>query len=499
MSATRTSTPNSQRPTPKAASRALGVRGWVLGVVAGLLLAPLAAQTRPDRTKAPPLAPPPQLTLPPIQKRALANGLPVWLIEAHEVPIVQVNLAVFAGSGDDPAGKFGTASLTAAMLDEGAGARSALEIADAIEFLGASLATTSSFDASAVRLNVPVARLQDALPVMADVALRPRFEDGELNRVRQERLTALLQARDDPPQIAAMSFARTVFGPAHRYGTGAVGTEATLKAFTPQDLRAFHAAFYQPSNATLVVVGDIRADTVMPQLEKQFGGWKSAAPITRVDVPVAPQLTQGQITIVDKPGAEQSQIRIGWVGLRRNNPDYFPLQVLNTVLGGSFTSRLNQNLREEHGYAYGASSAFDMRLSAGPFVAAAGVQTDKTAEALREFFSELNAIRTPIPPEELAKAKNYIALGFPSDFETTNDLASNLEQLLVYKLPENYFERYVGNIQAVTTDVVQKAAMKYLDPATFAVVVVGDRKVIEAPVRALGLMPVRVLTVDEAI
>jgi predicted Zn-dependent peptidase len=464
-----------------------------------LFLAPAAAQQRPDRTKPPQLGPAPQLNLPPIQKRSLANGLPVWLIETHEVPIVQANLVVFAGSGDDPAGKFGAASLTAAMLDEGAGSRSALEIADAVEYLGAALATTSSFDSSAVRLNVPVARLADALPIMADVALRPTFDQAELDRVRQERLTALLQARDDPPQIAAMAFARTVFGRMHRYGTPAVGTEATLKAFTPQDLRAFHAAFYQPANAALVVVGDVQVDKVMPLLEKQFGGWKAAAAGAHADVPTAPQLTRGDITIVDKPGAEQSQVRIGWVGVPRSSPDYFPLVVLNTVLGGSFTSRLNQNLREEHGYAYGASSAFDMRLSAGPFVAAAGVQTDKTADALREFFKELNAIRLPVPPDELAKAKNYVALGFPGDFETTTDLAGNVEQLLVYKLPESYFERYVANIQAVTVEAVQKAAMKYLEPARFAVVVVGDRKVIEAPVRALNLLPVRVVTVDEAL
>jgi zinc protease len=238
---------------------------------------------------------------------------------------------------------------------------------------------------------------------------------------------------------------------------------------------------------------------VVAALEKQFGGWKAALPIKRVEVPRAQQLSQGQIYIVDKRGAEQSQIRIGWVGVPRNNPDYFPLQVLNTVLGGSFTSRLNQNLREEHGYAYGASSVFDMRLSAGPFIAAAGVQTDKTSEAVREFFNELNGIAKPIPADELAKAKNYIALSFPSDFETTRDLAGNAEQLIVYKLPDNFYERYIANIQAVTADAVQKAAVKYIQPTKFAVVIVGDRKTIEPGVRALNLLPVRVMTVDEAL
>jgi predicted Zn-dependent peptidase len=202
---------------------------------------------------------------------------------------------------------------------------------------------------------------------------------------------------------------------------------------------------------------------------------------------------------VDKPDAEQSQIRIGWVGVPRSTPDYFPLLALNTVLGGSFTSRLNQNLREQHGYAYGASSFFDMRLSAGPFVAAAGVQTDKTAEALREFFHELNAILKPIPDDELSKAKNYVALGFPAEFETTGDLSRRLEEMLVYSLPDRYFAGYVDNVQAVTMDAVQKAAQRYIQPSRLAVVVVGDRRTIEPGIRALNLGPVRVMTVDEAL
>jgi predicted Zn-dependent peptidase len=469
-----------------------------LAIVAALS-APVFAQTAPDRSRPPSLGPTPQLDLPAIQKRALSNGLAVWLVESHEVPVVQMNVVVRAGAGDDPAGKFGTASLTAAMLDEGAGARSALEIADVVEFLGASLTTTSSFDASAVRLNVPVRQLRDALPLLADVVLRPTFPAMELERLRQERLTALLQARDDPASIAPMAFARIVFG-THRYGTGAVGTADTLKSFSTDDLAAFHAAHFQPANAVLVVVGDISADAVLPELEKQFGGWKAAAaPARRAPLPVAAQLARGQIYIVDQPEAEQSQIRLGWVGVPRSTPDYFPLLVLNTIFGGSFTSRLNQNLREEHGYTYGASSAFDMRLSAGPFVAAAGVQTDKTAEAVREFFNELAAIAAPVAADEMTKAKNYIALGFPAEFESSADLSRRLEELIVYQLPDDYFERYIANVQAVTADAVQKAAGRYIQPSRFAVVIVGDRKTIEPGIRALNLGPVRVMSVDEAL
>jgi zinc protease len=477
------------------AVRSYGLRSMVLSLV----LWASVSVTAQDRSKPPELGPAPTLDLPAIQKRTLSNGLPVWIVESHEVPIVQVGLVVLAGSGDDPAGKFGTASLTAAMLDEGAGGKSALEIADAIEFYGAALSTTSSFDSSAVRLNVPVARLQDALPVMADVVLRPAFPEEELNRLRQERITALLQAKDEPESIAPAAFARVVFGPTHRYGTAAVGTEATLKAFTTQDLRAFHASYYQPSNATLVVVGDVTVDAAVRLLEKQFGGWKNGAPVTRTAVAAASQPARGEIVIVDVPGAEQSQIRIGRVGVGRDTPDYFVLQILNTILGGSFTSRLNQNLRETHGYSYGAGSRFDMRLAPGPFFAAAGVQSDKTAEALTEFFNELNGILKPVTQEELTKARNYVALGFPSEFESTSDLSARIEELIVYKLPDNYFEQYVPRIQAVTSAEVQKAAARYIQPAQFVVVVVGDRASIEPRIRALKLAPVRTLSVDEAI
>jgi zinc protease len=470
----------------------------VLGVVYVALSVALVAQGAPDRSKPPSIGAPPRLNLPEIQKRMLSNGLAVWLVESHEVPLVQINLLLKAGAGDDPAGKFGLASLTAAMLDEGAGSRSSLELADAVDFLGASLATTASFDASAVRLNVPVARLKDALPLMADVVLRPTFPAAELERLRQERLTALVQAKDDPASVAPLAFVRTVFGATHRYGTGIAGSEATLKGFTVQDLKSFHTSMYQPGNSVLLVVGDVKLDAIVPQLEMQFGSWKGASP-SRTPVPQAPQVAQGQITIVDMPGAEQSQIRIGWVGVPRSTPDYFTIEVLNTILGGSFTSRLNQNLREEHQYSYGASSRFDMRVSAGAFQAGAGVQTDKTAEALKEFFNELNGILRPVPEEELTKAKNYAALSFPSEFETSGDLSSKMEEMVIYNLPDRYFGGYIDNLQKVTAPAVQKVAGTYIQPKRFAVVVVGDRKVIEPGIRALNLGPVRVLSVDEAV
>jgi predicted Zn-dependent peptidase len=428
----------------------------------------------------------------------LSNGIPVWFVESHEVPLVQVNLVVMAGNGDDPTGLFGLANLTAAMLDEGAGNRSALELADSVEFLGASLSTTSTFDSSSVRLNVPVTRLQEALPLMADVALRPAFPEKELNRLRDERLTALLQARDDAGSVANAAFARAVFGSSHRYGTGATGTEAALKAFTPQNLRNFHAAMYQPTNAMFIVVGDVTTSAVLPQLEKAFSNWRSRGSVTRPALP-QPSLLENQVVIIDMPSAAQSQIRIGGVGVPRSTPEYFPLVVLNTILGGSFTSRLNQNLREQHGYSYGVSSRFDMRRSAGPFIAGGGVQTDKTAEGLKEFFNELNGISKPVGADELQKAKSYVALGYPSDFETIGDLSARLEEMAVYNLQADYFDRYIPYIQAVTADAVMKAAAAHIQPKKFVVVVAGDRKVIEPGIRALNLGQIRVMSVDEVV
>jgi predicted Zn-dependent peptidase len=459
-----------------------------------------ASAQKPDRSAPPKPLAPPALKLPPVQKQKLSNGLEVWVVEQHEVPIAQINLIVRAGSAADPAGKYGAASMTANMLDEGAAGRSALDLADAVEFLGAQLSTSSTFDYSAVRLSVPVSKLAEGLPLMADVVIRPSFPADELERLRKERLTRLLQARDDPAAIIDIAFPRLVFGDKHRYGTAAAGGTSEVKAMTLDDVRAFHNTLYRPENSTLLVVGDVTPGAVMPLLEKAFGNWKpTGSGAKAAPVPAAAQLTKRQIYIIDKPGAAQSQIRIGWVGVPRSTPDYPTLQVLNTILGGSFTSRLNTNLRETHGYAYGAFSGFEERISPGAFSARAGVQTDKTAEALKEFFNEFTAILKPIPGEELEKAKNYVALGFPAEFESTGDLAQKLEEQVVHGLPDEYFPSYIRSVVQVTGPGVEKAATQYIQPDKFAVVVVGDRKAIEAGIRALNLGPVEVLSVDQAL
>ena len=434
-----------------------------------------------------------------MQKSTLANGLRLWLLENHEVPLVQANLVVLSGAGADVPGQFGAASMTAAMLDEGAAGKAALALADEVEFLGAQLSTGASFDASVVRMNTPAAKLPEALGLLAEVALTPDFPPQELDRLKTERLTALLQARDDPPTLAGIAFPRLLFGPEHRYGTAAGGTETTLKALDVDQLRTFHRGHYRPDNAVLIVVGDVTvggAASARRSALRHLEGGQFRAP--RRSRPASHRSrASGRSSSSTNPALHSRRSAIGLVGVPRATPDYVALDVWNTILGGSFTSRLNNNLREQHGYAYGASSRFDMRKSAGPFQAGAGVQTDKTAEALKEFFNELTAMLQPIPADELEKAKNYSALSFPGEFETSGQLAVKLEEMAVYDLPEDTFTSYVGAVQKVTPADMARVAKSYLLMDRLAVVIVGDRATIEAPVRAANLGPVTIVPVDD--
>ena len=473
---------------------------FAAALLAILLASPSPAQTpsggKPDRSKPPALGPVRALKLPPVQKLSLGNGLPVLLVESHEVPVVQVNVIVRAGAGADPQGKPGLASLAADMLDEGAGSASALQISDEVDFLGASLSASARWDATTVGVHVPVKRLERALAILADVVQRPTFPAAELERLRKERLTELLQARDEPTAIASVALARALYGRGHRYGTITMGTEASVRAFSREDLASFHGRAFRPNNAAVVVVGDVTAPSIRPLLERAFGGWKAEGAFASA-VPAAPQVAGREIWIVDRPGSAQSEIRIGRIGPPRSTADYYPLVVTNTILGGSFTSRLMQNLREQHGYAYGARSSFDYRLSTGPFVASAAVQTDKTGPSLTEFFKELDAIGKTVTEAEVTKAKNYVALSFPSDVETTGDLAAKLAEQFVYGLADGWLDQVVSRLQAVTLAEVRRVAPEYIVPGKVAVVVVGDRKKIEAEVKALNLGPVKFLSVDE--
>ncbi len=466
------------------------------GLLTLLVSASVALPQAPDRSKAPAPGPTPSLHLPAIQRLKLGNGIPVLLVELHKVPLVEIHAVVRAGVSTDPAGKSGLAHLTAAMLDRGAGSRTALEISDTEDYLGAQLEAGASWDSTTVELNVLVARLSEALALLADEVRRPTFPAEELERVRKELVTELLQWHDQPATIARVALARALYGE-HPYGRVPEGTEASVRSMAQSDLKAFHAALYRPGNLTLVVVGDTTPAALLPRLDEAFGSWKAPASAGAPAVPAARQVRQREVWLVDKPGAAQSEIRIGRIGPPRATSDYFPLVVMNTILGGSFTSRLNHNLRETHGYTYGAGSRFEFRLSTGPFFAGAAVQTDKTGPALTEFFKELEAIRKPIGEEELQKAKNYLALRYPSGFETTGEIAGKLKDMVLYDLPADYFESYVARVQAVTAGDVERVARQFVDPGAVEVIVVGDRKKIEGQVGALKLGRVRDLSVED--
>jgi zinc protease len=475
-----------------------GIYRTSVAAIAGSLGLMIAATTQaqvPDRSEPPELGPPPALVLPPIQRAELSNGVQVIMLEKHNVPIVQVNLVVRTGYAFDPQELIGLTNMATDMMDEGAGGRDALQLADEIEFLGARLGVRAGGHQTAVSLHTPLGRLDAALALMADVALRPDFPAQELERKRLERLNQMLQARDEPRAIASVIFDRTLY-PHHPYGYPTIGYPETVRAMKVADLRRWHETYFRPNNAFFVVVGDVTLDEMRGKLEALFGDWRGGR-IPTIDWPEAEQVTSRDVYLVDKPGAAQSEILIGRIGVPRLTDDYYALVVMNTILGGSFTSRLNQNLREEHGYTYGAGSYFDFAELAGPFLARSAVQTAVTDSALTQFMKELNGIREPVPEDELERAKNYVALRFPSRFQTVAGIAGQLTELELYGLPDGYFNEYVQRISAVTRADVQRVARQYIVPDQMAVIVVGDRAAVEESIRALGLGPIHDLTIED--
>lgn len=456
---------------------------------------PAAVIAAPFPTVAPVPGPAPAVVLPAPVTRTLPNGLTVVYVTKPQLPLVHATLVARGGAADDPTRLPGLAQFTAEMLDEGAGARDALELATALDGLGATLRTGAGWDAAQVDLQVLRDRLPEALALMADVVVRPTFAAAEISRTREERLTELARARDEPRAIATNAYTATVYGAAHPYGR--IATTESVRRVDRDALQQFHSRFYRPGSATLVLVGDVDPAVIHPAVEHVFGSWTAGAAAVPV-LPPAPAPAATRIVLVDKPGAAQSEVRIGNVALARSNPDYFPLVVLNTLLGGSFTSRLNMNLRETHAYTYGARSSFDMRRGTGPFTASSAVVTAKTDSAVVEFFRELNRIRDEaVPQPELERAKSYVALGLPRSFETVGGVANELAELESYGQPLDFYDDYVQRVMAVTAADVQRVARRYVHPDRAVVVVVGDRATVEPGLRALGIGPVEVRPVDE--
>lgn len=451
-----------------------------------------------DRTKPPQLPPPKSLTLPKLEKMELSNGLKIFLMEKHNVPLVQLNLIVKTGSICDPKGKDGLAYLTFDMLDEGNAGKTSLEIADAIDYLGAKISTKAGQHYSGVYLHTPVSKFEDALKIMSDIVLSPDFPEDELKRKKKEYLTTLSQWHDQPTTIASIAFNKFLFGENHPYGKFLIGTETSIKNFTKEDLRKFYSNYFKPNNSFIVAVGDIKKKDLKNKLEKYFGMWKSGE-VKEIKVDEPKQVEKRVVYLIDKPNSAQSVIYIGRIGARRLTEDYNSIVVMNTILGGSFTSRLNTNLREEHGYTYGAGSRFVFKPQSGSFFAFSSVQTEVTDKALIEFFKELNGICEPISEEEINRAKNLVALSYPQSFQTSAEIASQIEEMIEYNLPENYFNNYVKNILDVKNEEVNNAAKKYIVPDKMIVVVVGDKSKIEDGIKQLNLGEVINLKVEDVL
>jgi zinc protease len=445
------------------------------------------SETPPDISKLPKPGPNPSFKLPPAERRTLSNGLEVLVVRHSELPIVALDLVIRMGAAGDPSGQGGLASLTADMLDEGTKTRSSLEISDQLADIGSYMGVNAGWDSTTANMLTLKRHLDRALEIYSDVLLNPSFPEQELARLRDTRMTGFRQRRDDPNQIASMVYSGLLYGKGHPYGRSLTGNEESLGAVAGADVRKFYATFYRPNNATLIVVGDTTADEVVPKLERAFGKWEKAH-VPAVDVSAAPvERDRPALYVVDRPGSAQSVIYVGHVGVTRSNPDYFPLLVMNNLLGGGFVSRINLNLREEKGYTYGARSFFDFRRGAGPFTATAPVQTAVTKESVVELLKELRGVRGEIPvtAQELEYAKQGIIRGFPRTFETPSQIADRLETVVTYGLPDTYFNSYIERVQGVTLEDVNRVANRYLQPDRMAVVIVGDRSKIEQALRSL--------------
>ncbi len=447
------------------------------------------------RSTPPPPGPAPALSLPIPKKFNLSNGLSVFLVEQHSLPIVSANMITLSGSEKNPPNHSGLASFTADMLDEGTLKRSPLAIAADVDQIGATLSTGSSMDLCFIATRTLKRNIDAAFELVSDVLLNPAFVQDELERVRNDRLTYILQQKDSPGSLGIKVFLDTVYGASHPYGYTDVGTEPSNRAVTRELLLDFYQAGYFAKNSALIVAGDIAESELCELAENHFGAWKQNGAIP--EMPAVTAKPSRRIVIVERPDASQTVLRIGHVGAAHSNPDYVAIDVMNTALGGLFSSRINLNLREKHGYTYGASSAFAFRRGPGPFLIGTSVRTDVTAPAAIEIMREIELMReSEISPEELVVAKDSIARSLPGLFETTPEAASSIGQLFVHNLPMNYFRDLPDRIQQVSAEEVQQAAREYIKPEEMVIVAVGDRSRIEPELSKLNLGPIEIRDAD---
>ncbi|HVT59620.1 MAG TPA: pitrilysin family protein [Thermoanaerobaculia bacterium] len=427
---------------------------------------------------------------PPFLRRFLPCGLTVLAARFPGVPLINLELLAPAGAQLDPPDGEGLATLTAALLDEGTAGRSAMEIATGIEQLGGYLATGADWDTGYIGTGLLRRHLGAGMRLVAEVATTPSFPEEEIARARQQRLTEILRRRHSPAVLADEQLARAIYR-GTSYAHSVLGSARSIADLGRDAIVDFYRRYFILAGSTLIAVGDLEPELLLAEAAAAFGGPPPAT--ARPQAPaIRPAPLPGiAVHIVDRPGAAQTELRLGHAGVSLNHPDFMALSVLNTLLGGKFTSRINLNLRERHGYTYGASSRFAGRLGPGPFVVAAAVATEAAGPAAREVLGELRRIREePVALEEMEETRSYILGVFPYTLQTVGDLAKRLEDLAVYGLPDDYFNRYLACVAALSREEVLELARRHLDPDHAAIVAVGPADLLRPQLEALGELTV---------
>jgi zinc protease len=463
-------------------------------VIALLLL----AQTL-DRSKVPAPGPAPQLRVPAWTTTTLSNDAALIVAEKRDLPLVSFSITFMGGADQiESAGTRGVASLTASMLTEGTTSKDGDALSSALQLLGTSIQAGIAGESGSVRFLSTTARFAPTLAILADVIEHPAFPAAALERQRAQRLVALSQAKQQGPAIANVVFPRVLYGAAHPFGQAV--TEDTIKAITRDDLVTLHREYFQPGRALVTVVGDISPAAAKAAVEKALGSWHGTAAKPAFDYPALPAPKATTIYLVDRPGSAQSSVAIGLPGPPRGTPDYYPLVVLNMMLGGHIQSRLSANIREEKGYSYGVRSAFDFGHGPGPFRAGGEIVGDKTDLALIEFMKELKGVHggKPIGDDELAMTKDALSQRLLGTFGSVNGIDGAITATWLQGLPGDYYQQYARRIGAITREDVLRVAKQYVDLDHLAIVIVGDRKSIEGPLKATGIAPIVVLDASGA-
>lgn len=413
---------------------------------------------------------------PSFERTRLANGLTIVTVDLPGRGLVSASLLLRNGASGEPPDHAGATVMAARALSEGTERFDAIALTEAAERLGASLHAEAGWDSFSVGVDVPAARLGAALEILEEMAARPTFPASEVERLRDERLNDLLQARADPRRRVEEAFASTIFSAASPYQRPLGGRRETVEHLDAERLRAAYRRGFDPAEMTLIVGGDLSGIDVSELAERLFGGWQPAPGAAATPAPeILGAVTERFVRVVHRPGAVQTEIRVGHVGLPRRIDDFHAVSVMSAILGGLFNSRLNMKLREEKGYTYGSGAGFDLRRSAGPFAARAAVNTEVTVPAVMDLLGELDRMReTSVSVAELRAARDFLIGVFPLRFETPGPVVGALAGLVVHGLPDDELARYRPSIEAVTTEDVQAAAVAHVRPAAAAVVLVGD-------------------------